>query len=421
MRRLFVLVVIGVAGCQPDAPPEIVFDPTATATAGATYPAREDWLVIQAPAVVPPSWNTIGYPPVRSLMLGREQSPDEVQINALSGEVNKNILDLDDSNYLPKSDRTGVAKAVAALFGTPLAPAVPEGDSADAIAALGLDSATLARGSAVYRRWCVSCHGPAGGGDGPAAFTLNPPPRDYRSGIFKFSTASPTVAPGKARRSDLKQTIRRGLDGTAMPAFPNLSDADLDAVVAYVIHLSIRGEAEFTALKRLIVAFEDADPPAMEVEAAADKAIQSWHTADTTSMTPESSPVPPNPATTPEERLASAARGHTLFVEKTGAGCASCHVDYGRARQLKYDSWGNVIQPRNLPLGLYRGGRSPEDIYARIYAGIAGAAMPSHRQLVETPSEDGTDKIWDLVHFVIAAGDPALRAELRSRYGVRWE
>lgn len=34
-------------------------------------------------------------------------------------------------------------------------------------------------GESLYRRHCVSCHGPGGAGDGPAAAGLHPPPRDH--------------------------------------------------------------------------------------------------------------------------------------------------------------------------------------------------------------------------------------------------
>lgn len=34
-----------------------------------------------------------------------------------------------------------------------------------------------AKGEAHYKAYCVTCHGPAGDGDGPAAVALNPKPR----------------------------------------------------------------------------------------------------------------------------------------------------------------------------------------------------------------------------------------------------
>lgn len=44
-------------------------------------------------------------------------------------------------------------------------------------------------GEALYRRHCVSCHGSAGAGEGPAAAGLHPPPRDHTDGWHMESRA----------------------------------------------------------------------------------------------------------------------------------------------------------------------------------------------------------------------------------------
>ncbi len=49
-----------------------------------------------------------------------------------------------------------------------------------------------AGGYALYRRNCLHCHGVSGAGDGPTAPFLYPPPRDYRRGIFKFTSIRPS-------------------------------------------------------------------------------------------------------------------------------------------------------------------------------------------------------------------------------------
>src|SRR5881628_2845620 len=68
-----------------------------------------------------------------------------------------------------------------------------------------------ARGMVVYERYCVSCHGDLGNGEGEFAEYISPKPRDYRQGTFKWrSTPSgslPTV-------SDLEKTVRDGIFGT---------------------------------------------------------------------------------------------------------------------------------------------------------------------------------------------------------------
>ena len=49
--------------------------------------------------------------------------------------------------------------------------------------ALGQDAA---KGAEVYKLYCVTCHGELGDGQGPVGKTLNPPPRDFSKGDFKF-------------------------------------------------------------------------------------------------------------------------------------------------------------------------------------------------------------------------------------------
>ena len=79
-----------------------------------------------------------------------------------------------------------------------------------------------AGGYAVYRRNCLHCHGVSGAGDGPTAPFLYPIPRDYRKGIFKFTSTPSGFRP---HRDDLRRTITYGLHGTSMPAFEALLTA----------------------------------------------------------------------------------------------------------------------------------------------------------------------------------------------------
>ena len=100
-------------------------------------------------------------------------------------------------------------------------------------------------GRHVYMKNCMHCHGVAGDGAGPTAEFLNPRPRDYRSGIFKFTS---TKNGEKPARDDLDRIVRYGIPGTYMPSFLLLGDRETKAVVEYVRWLSIRGEFE----KRLV-------------------------------------------------------------------------------------------------------------------------------------------------------------------------
>ena len=54
------------------------------------------------------------------------------------------------------------------------------------------DGWRLKDGRNLYMQHCLHCHGVSGDGAGPTAKFLNPRPRDYRQGIFKFkSTQAP--------------------------------------------------------------------------------------------------------------------------------------------------------------------------------------------------------------------------------------
>ena len=44
----------------------------------------------------------------------------------------------------------------------------------------------VAQGQQVYSLYCVTCHGENGDGQGPVGKTLNPPPRNFGSGDFKY-------------------------------------------------------------------------------------------------------------------------------------------------------------------------------------------------------------------------------------------
>ena len=202
--------------------------------------------------------------------------------------------------------------------------------------------------------------------------------------MFKFVTALPDrrTPPkgelGKARKDDLKRTIRNGLDGSMMPPFPQLTDAELDDLVGYVIHLSVRGETEFDTIAKAISCHGARTTRTSAAEFAeqlfAQKCCRCWATGSAADEVPI--PVPPENTPTDGDRLASAVRGFKAF---TGDVCRRATWTTAATPQLKCDLWGTVVQPRNLTLGVYRGGRRGEDLYARIYGGIYPATMPDSK------------------------------------------
>ncbi len=110
------------------------------------------------------------------------------------------------------------------------------------------DGWRLKEGRNLYMVQCVHCHGVAGDGHGPTAQFLNPLPRDYRLGIFKFKS---TLGPLKPARSDLVHILKEGIPGTYMPSFVLLGDDKLGKIVDYVRWLSIRGNLEIRLAQEL--------------------------------------------------------------------------------------------------------------------------------------------------------------------------
>jgi mono/diheme cytochrome c family protein len=259
----------------------------------------------------------------------------------------------------------------------------------------GFDRLTLQLGRQVYTAQCAGCHGTTGDGKGPAGAHLNPPPRDYRNGVFKFTS---TPRGSKPRREDLRRILKYGAKGTSMPAFRFLPEHEREAVIDYVQMLSSRGELELALLREAEnELFEEDDFDPEVVAEYVDDIADSWQRADGELVRP----ITVNPPATEETIQA----GAVAFAEFA---CIKCHGPDARGSKsadVGQDIWGRTAYPANLALGMLHGGRRPIDIYRRIYSGINGTPMPSSKDpntaIGETP-EERSDKIWHLVHFVTA-------------------
>jgi len=320
-----------------------------------------------------------------------------------------------DPNDASAKDRAELDDYLTQIFGTPASPTValiPD----EQREALKLDLVTLERGSVLYRVHCLHCHGVNGDGRGPTARWINPHPRDYRQGLFKFQSVDQTDAPRPPRRADLHHVIKYGIEATAMPSFALLGDSDIDLLVSYVMHLSIRGEVEYETFKNNF----DLDPLtgalAVNAERPLDKFVPQMTriVANKWSESQEREiQIVPYPAKYTEggnkAMMESVARGKDLFngigVEGKVANCVNCHVDYGRQAKFRFDSWGTLVRPNNLTQGIYRGGRHKIDLYYRIHSGINGSGMASFGKTLKNES------IWDLINFVQTLPYPAMRRE----------
>lgn len=355
-------------------------------------------------------------------------------------------------------DSVGDAPADAAAvtqswFGTPSDPRWPADDLAGPSAGSLVDVERLSRAAGpvssdrdgthrgLYREHCVVCHGLEGQGSGPAALFQNPYPRNLRHGVFKWKS---TERDSKPLREDLLKSLHAGLPGSSMPSFAAVDADDLDALVDYVIYLSVRGEVEREMIAAAVDeltygddelpdAFRLADKPGTDggevaIEVLRD-VMQQWSAAtDEVVVVPDFTPL------AGESLDESVQRGRALFNGQIAA-CAGCHGNNanGEALILDYDDWTKeyssaigidpkdraairplkklgamtprLADPRNLHDGVFRGGGSPTDLYRRVSQGIAGSPMPG---LLVSEDASGVgltvDQVWDLVRYVQHVG-----------------
>lgn len=216
--------------------------------------------------------------------------------------------------------------------------------------------ATLARGAELYARHCALCHGTTGDGLGPASRFLEPPARDF--GVGRFSLVS--TRNGVPTDADLVRTLRRGMPGSAMPAWDWMGEADLLQLAHYVRHL---GTVRLTAtLMRTSSQFGEG----MKPDVARALAVQRLQPG------PEIEPPAKQPVSA--ETLAV---GQRLYVEN----CAACHGLDGKGRRpvMQEGEGHDVRLARDFTAGILKGGGSHDELAWRIVAGMPGSGMPGTR------------------------------------------
>lgn len=361
-------------------------------TSDLRYPLRDDVLVLE-PFKPKEKDKKFTFTPTRFGPPGQlSYAIDQVRASSDTDETGKNILD---PAALNAGQRASLGKILEEMYGTPTQPAVKL-DDPGLVAPLKVDGETLAKGSLLYRQHCLHCHGLSGNGRGPTAPWVNPHPRDYRSGIFKFSSSGQPDKARKPRREDLRRTLKEGIEGTSMPSFGLLPDSEIESMVSYVIHLSMRGQTEFMLMERLLKGDIAEDGVAEESKTVAEAIAKWWRDAEGNLIKPSD---PPN------DLHASIANGYKLFQKDGGAGCMACHLDYGRQNNFLNDSWGTIVRAMDLTQANYRGGRRPLDLYWRIHSGINGANMPASSAALKP------EQIWDVVNFLQVLPYAPMRAK----------
>lgn len=89
-----------------------------------------------------------------------------------------------------------------------------------------------AKGREIYAKFCSSCHGPEGKGNGAAASAMNSKPTNLsdKAAISKFDDGGLSNAIVKGGAATGKSPL--------MPAFSQLKDQDVKDLVAYIRHLT---------------------------------------------------------------------------------------------------------------------------------------------------------------------------------------
>jgi len=292
-------------------------------------------------------------------------------------EVWKVILFLyDRTGYRPRSwDAGGGAQDASLTQGDHFATGPDAlGAAAAAIGKLAAGPAYAAQhgdaenGKTVYGRYCVGCHGEYGDGLGPAAERLNPPPRDFTLGQYKFKTSA--FDEDIPNDEDLLRMIRDGMPGTAMPGWGNvLRQQQMLDVLAYI--------KTFAGLEE------------EEVSNQLDYGAR----------------IPSSPE--------SIEIGRTLFHQDDR--CSECHGQEGKGdavKKLKDDN-GARTWPRNLTKPwTFRASNNPKDIFTRISVGIPGTQMPSFADPASKKTL-GIEERWHIANYVhsLAKTDEVVRPE----------
>ena len=220
---------------------------------------------------------------------------------------------------------------------------------------------TREEGRKIFFKRCWYCHGEEGDSNAPVADFLDPRPRDFTPGVFKFTTTQSGELPTD---EDLFRTISNGVRFTAMPIWEQTLSEDERWKVMYFI-------------KTFVPEYEDEE---FDPNRNKDLHLGYW------------------------ERLKKVQgikidlkRGEEMYQQ---AKCFECHGKEGRGDGRvtldQEDGWGFPISPRNLRKPWrYKAGPEPEEVFLRFLTGINGAPMPSFQD------EFNDEDLWQVANFVV--------------------
>jgi len=224
------------------------------------------------------------------------------------------------------------------------------------VEAQGPDVGTEAQresGRALYVRNCAQCHGEKGDAQGYATPHLYPRPRDFTTAKFKVRTTPNGALP---THQDLVNIIRRGMPYTSMPAWPDLTDAEVSDLAYFLTTFS---------------------PDFSNAE-----------------LVPKPMELPGAPGSTQE----SIELGKKLYVE---IGCVKCHGNLGRAdgpsAPTLTDDLMQPIRAADLTHSwTFRAGSSREDMFRTMTTGLNGTPMPSFADSLTV------EQRWAITDFIVS-------------------
>jgi mono/diheme cytochrome c family protein len=208
-------------------------------------------------------------------------------------------------------------------------------------------------GKKLYLQNCSQCHGEKGDGQGYATPHLLPQPRNFTTAKFKIRTTPNGALP---THQDLVNIIRRGMPYTSMPAWPTLTDQEVENLAYFITTFS----PDFSNKENV----------------------------------PKPIDLPSAPSSTKE----SIEMGKKLYVD---TGCVKCHGNLGRgdgpSAPTLVDDLGHPIRAADLSLGwTLRGGSSREDIFRTMSTGLNGTPMASFSESL-TPEQR-----WAITDYIVS-------------------
>jgi mono/diheme cytochrome c family protein len=213
-----------------------------------------------------------------------------------------------------------------------------------------IDAGKAAAGKVAYPRFCISCHGINGDGQGFSAQWLDPKPRDFTRAIFKCRSTPSGTLPVDA---DLMRTLHEGLYHTNMPSWAVLGDSTLSDLIEYIKTFSPRWKEE---------------GPGDPIQYVAE----------------------------PRDDAASRAKGKSIWNSQA---CFNCHGQTGKGDGSSvptlFDDWGYHIRPFDFTASDHRKcGTTDKDLYRTFLTGLNGTPMPSFADTIS--AQDA----WHLVHYL---------------------